>query len=97
MHLVRQFDLTSQITFSSSALLWYKYSIHVRASMQRLQQQPLSRAPTTMLEAYPSPAPRLPQSPLVQAAKMHVKRVTLTSKKNWWMGESPQFACIAGF
>ena len=27
-----------------------------------------------------------PISPLVQAAKMYVKRVSLTSKKNWWMG-----------
>lgn len=43
-----------------------------------------------MHEAYPSPIPRLPQSPLVQAAKMHVKRVTLTSKKNWWMVELDQ-------
>lgn len=43
-----------------------------------------------MLEAYPTPAPRLPQSPLVQSAKMHVKRVTLTSKKNWWMVELDQ-------
>ncbi|KAG2132529.1 kinase-like protein [Suillus cothurnatus] len=43
-----------------------------------------------MVEAYPTPAPRLPQSPLVQSAKMHVKRVTLTSKKNWWMVELDQ-------
>lgn len=27
-----------------------------------------------------------PVSPLVRAAEMYVKRVSLTSKKNWWLG-----------
>lgn len=43
-----------------------------------------------MVEPLPSqnPAPFIkPMSPLVQAAKMYVKRVSLTSKKNWWMVE----------
>lgn len=50
----------------------------------------MPRAESVMVEPLPSqnPAPFIkPMSPLVQAAKMYVKRVSLTSKKNWWMVE----------
>lgn len=50
-----------------------------------------NRAFTNAVTVPPTPTePRTPivaPTPRAQTATMHVKRVTLTSKKNWWMGE----------
>ncbi|KAI6121555.1 kinase-like domain-containing protein [Pisolithus sp. B1] len=53
----------------------------------------MPRTDSVVVEPLPSqnPTPFIqPMSPLVQAAKMYVKRVSLTSKKNWWMVEIDQ-------
>ncbi|KAG6336617.1 hypothetical protein ID866_2456 [Astraeus odoratus] len=53
----------------------------------------MPRTDPVVVDPLPSQNPQpfvQPISPLVQAAKMYVKRVSLTSKKNWWMVEVDQ-------